>query len=299
MLHFALIGAGTFGRHHLRLLSKTTKIRLKTVVTRSPHLEQAEPLPPTVRWTSDVTSVLADPEIDCVVVATPFATHYSIVRTALEHGKHVLVEKPLVASLEEAADLKARAEKSGRILMVGFQYLHNDHIRYMKKEWEQGSFGPLQEFRVEHFLSPEREDTDCFSDIAPHALSVFQHFFQPTELIRATGVLQRDAFHVAIRFDRGPLLSISAAWSGKEKVRTMTLVGEQGTAALDETKTTDRLAVERQGRLVYPPIIAREPLENQLKHFIRCVQNDEPPLADATFGYRITDWLIRISETIT
>jgi predicted dehydrogenase len=74
---------------------------------------------PRARTTTDFEDVLADDELDAVVVATPAVTHYELAKRALEAGKHVLVEKPPAMNAAEAEDLVATAESAGRVLMPG------------------------------------------------------------------------------------------------------------------------------------------------------------------------------------
>ncbi len=105
VLNFALIGAGKFGRNYIRLLQEIDGIQLKTVVSQS-ELDPQIVLPSTTLVCKDVKAVLADSAIDCVVIATPPATHFAIAKQALEHQKHVFVEKPMVVSIQEADALK-------------------------------------------------------------------------------------------------------------------------------------------------------------------------------------------------
>lgn len=299
MLHFALVGVGKFGKNYLRLLQETTEVSLKTVVTRSPLLDQNVILLPSIFHTTDLEKTLSDPVIDCVVIATPSATHYAIAKAALKYKKHVLVEKPMVAALKEAADLKESTKRTEQIFMVGFQYLFNDHIRYIKKEIENDALGSLQELRIEHILSPVREDGDCFQDVAPHALSIFQFLFRPTAIIQVSGEIKKGSVKVSVRFDRGPLLSLTASWAGETKARKMTLVGKQKTIVLDETKSADKLSVIDTGHITTPHIQSQEPLKNELEHFIECINTGNKPLTDVSFGYLITKWLTLISERVT
>ncbi len=190
--------------------------------------------------------------------------------------------------------------------MVGFQYLFNDSIRYLKKEIENDSFGTLSEFKVEHVFSPKRADVSCFWDVAPHALSLFQFFFEPTIIAEIKGHSQKiesgtqdDSVEATVRFDRGPLLSIHASWLGKEKVRRIGLIGEKKTALLDETKSVNKLSIIEHGHSVTLDIHLTEPLRNELEHFIHCVRSRQKPLTDIVFGSLITRWLETISHAIT
>lgn len=92
---------------------------------------------------SDYTSLAGDKGLDAVIVATPASTHYPIVKLMLESGKHVLVEKPLTMSYEQAKDLCKLSKKADRILMVGHIYCFNAEMKYMKDTLEDGRLGNL------------------------------------------------------------------------------------------------------------------------------------------------------------
>ncbi len=295
-LNFALIGAGKFGKNYLRLLQETKGISLKTVVTRSPIPTDNT----SVFYTADLEKVLSDPSIDCAVIATPPATHLAIAKAALTHKKHVLLEKPMALNLKEAEDLKKTVRDSGQIFMVGFQYLFNSYIQYLKKEIESGAFGEIKNIASEHFQSPPREDVNAFWDAAPHPLAIFQFLFNPEKILKAKGELRRDFAEAAAEFDRGPKLNITVSWPGKKKVRKLTIQGEKITAILDETKPDGKLSLvsNKDGEIIVPVINAEEPLKNEVAHFIDCIHGQKIPLTNITFGYFNTQWLEEISNKL-
>ena len=278
-MNFALIGRGKWGENYENLLKEIPDVSLQAIVTAS---------------SGNLESVLQNPDINCVVIATPPKTHFDLAKAALETGKHVLLEKPMVMNLKEAEELKRVVENSDRIFMVGFQYLFNDYIRYLKKEIENGAFGEIKKVSSEHFQSPPRTDMNSFWDAAPHPLSIFQYYFEPTKILNVeVETTTREFTSVKVQFDRGPLLSIKTSWPGERKVRKLTLKGEKQTAILDETLENQKL---RFSSGLTPDIKAREPLRSELEHFINCIKNKNLPLTNVNFGYQITNWLDKISK---
>lgn len=291
-LNFALIGRGKFGKNYERLLQEIPEVSLQAIVTAS---------------SGNLESVLQNPEINCVVIATPPKTHFDLAKVALKSGKHVLVEKPMVISVAEAEQLKKIVSESSRTFMVGFQYLFNDYIRYLKKEIEGGAFGEIKNIRSEHFQSPPREDVNAFWDAAPHPLAIFQFLFNPEKITRISGEQQRlespaleDYAKATIQFDRGPLLSITASWPGETKVRKLTIQGERITAIVDETQIAEKLILisNSDGKITVPEINAAEPLKNEVWHFITCIQNQKTPLTNVNFGCLNAQWLEEISNKL-
>ena len=155
-----LIGLGRWGKNYLRLLQDIPEVTLRASANHA-----------------NVSDIFSNPEIDAVFIVTPPATHYALIEAGLKSGKHVFVEKPMVVSIFEADQLKTLVAQSGKIFMVGFQYLYNDSINCLKKELEKGTFGKILSVKSEHELSPINPDVSIFWDAAPHPLSIFQYLF--------------------------------------------------------------------------------------------------------------------------
>lgn len=273
--NFALIGAGKFGKNYIRLLEKTNRVSLKVIATRETNLRE----------------VLKNPALQCVIIATPPKTHYKIAKTAIRYKKNILIEKPMVLNLKEAKDLKKSLKNYEKTFMVGFQYIYNDHIQYIKKEIGKSSFGIIREMKWEHYLSPPRKDVNCFLDVVPHALSVFQFLFNPNRIKYVKKKKNsKNSVHITICFDRGPLLTILASWQGIKKVRKVTFMGEKNNIILDKDKLKIDLKSEKK--------IKNEPLKNELNQFIHSIKTRGIPLTDIEFGYRNTMWLEEISHLI-
>ncbi len=110
MIKVALFGMGYWGRNLFRVISSNPGLQLAAVVDPAPGLqERLAASHPNVKVYPDAAPVMADKDIDAVVIATPVASHYDLARAALDAGKHVMVEKPMCSSSDEAADLVFRA----------------------------------------------------------------------------------------------------------------------------------------------------------------------------------------------
>src|SRR5262249_46355738 len=124
---------------------------------------------PRVALTTDYNEVLENPVIDAVAIATPVATHYAFARKALEHGKHVLVEKPLAASVAEAENLVETADRQGLVLMVNHTFIYTGAVRKMKEILTHGELGELYYFdSVRINLGLVQRDVNVLWDLAPH-----------------------------------------------------------------------------------------------------------------------------------
>lgn len=294
MTTLALIGVGKWGKNIVSTLETLPDARLaylcaRTEKTLASYSEKYEKL---VDW----RKLLKKKDLDAVLIATPPSTHRELIEAALKAGKHVFVEKPMALSLGEAEQIKKLVISSGKILMIGYQYLFNNYVRYLKQVLEQGSLGKILELKSEHRVSPSRPDTDIFWDAGPHPLSVFQYFFNPKKIISAEGAIRHDDAHVTVTFKDSPTLEISASCGGKIKTRKLTVRGEKGTAVLDETLENNKLAISINGGTSRPDINSSQPLKNEMEHFLRCIQTGSVPLTDVDFGCRTTEWLEAVSK---
>ncbi len=177
-LAFGVIGAGYFGRHYIRLLQDIPGVALRAVADRSLETigENIPVLPARVSRFADARELLSDPEIDCVVIATPASTHATLAIAALEHGKHVLVEKPMAMNMVEAEQMRDVVGKSNRIFMVGHQYLYHDYIRHLKEKLDEGILDTVKYVFAEHlYFGPIRSDSGCFWETAVHEISLLDH----------------------------------------------------------------------------------------------------------------------------
>jgi predicted dehydrogenase len=252
-------------------------------------------LPQSVRHTTEAKTAWNDPDIDCIVIATPPSTHFVITRQAMTHHKHVLVEKPMVTSTAESRELEKLVERSNEIFMIGFTYIYNDHINCLKKAIECGALGAVLSMRAEHRHKPERNDINSFWDAAPHPLSVFSYLFNPTNLVKVRlETSTRRLTSATLQFDRGPILRIATESNSPKKIRKMVFDGELQTATLDETRKTKKLLFSRDGA---PRLAVDEPLRNELEHFIRCVRSKQQPITNLRFGARVTKWLEEVTTS--
>ena len=135
----AQLGCGYWGPNLLRNFSAQSDCWVKWLADLSPQRrDYVEANYPKTKTTPNWEDVMADPEVDAIVVATPASTHYKLAKIALEAGKHVLVEKPLAMCTAEADELVALAQATGRTLMVGHTFLYNAAVSHLKQLLDKG-----------------------------------------------------------------------------------------------------------------------------------------------------------------
>ena len=170
-IRVGVIGCGQWGPNHIRVFHSSPDAKVMACSDLDPsRLDQMRSLYPQLRTTTEYGQIIEDPEIDAVVLATPTATHYELVAEALEHGKDVLVEKPLADSLQRAEKLAKLAQRKKRVLMVGHTFMFNSGIKILREYVQSGKLGRIYYMNaVRTNMGPIRRDVS----------SVWQQAFPP------------------------------------------------------------------------------------------------------------------------
>jgi predicted dehydrogenase len=140
-----MVGLGPGSQPHLKSLQDLgARVDLRWAICRQPHKAGRTFLPPAVQVSADLGRALSDPEVDMAIVATPPSTHLAIVLECLQHGKHVLLEKPLEVSFERSQDLVARAARSSLFLGVVLQHRFRPGSIRLRELLAEGKLGAVQ-----------------------------------------------------------------------------------------------------------------------------------------------------------
>lgn len=297
MIRLALIGVGGWGKNIISTLEKIPGANLKYLCADKP--EYLAEFPAKYEKTTNWRDLLDKKDIDGILIATPPITHFEMASAFLNKKIPVFVEKPMVTTVSDAEKLRALAEKNGKILMVGYQYIYNDYVWFIKNQIEKGIFGKIIKIKSEHVLSPSRVDVSVFWDAAPHPLSIFQYIFAPKKLLSAKGKIEHDKAVVSVQFENAPILEIFESSFGEKKIRKTTIVGEKAVCVLDETMEKNKLAVTQNEKTSYPEISAKPSLQNEMEHFLQCLKTGETPRSNVDFGCQITEWLEFISKQLS
>ena len=318
-LGVAVVGAGYWGPNLVRNFRALPAFDLAWVCDLSrERAEQAIGPRSTVRVTDALEDVLADPDIDAVAVATPAGTHTEVVLACLDAGKHVLVEKPLAASVAEGEKLVAAAEQKGLVLMCDHTYCYTPAVRKVRELTLRGELGDLQYFdSVRINLGLVQRDIDVFWDLAPHDLSILDVVLPDgcvPEAVAAQGIDPIGAGHACVgyltlRLSGGGIAHIHVNWLSPTKVRTTILGGSKRIVVWDDLNPTQRVSVYdkgvylngtadsetrrealvsyRTGDMVAPALSEVEALHGVLSEFAAAIREGRPPLTDGNAGLRV------------
>lgn len=328
ILTIGILGAGRWGPNHIRNFNALPGCRVSAVADPNPaRLDAIANLHPGLAVSSDPGDILKSDRIDAVVVATPTSTHYRLVKTALEAGKHVLCEKPLTADSGQAWELAGLAEKSGRILMVGHVFLFNPGIEYLGNAVSGGEAGRLYYVSaVRTNLGPFRYDVNAAWDLASHDIYIINHLAGSRPLAAAAvgGKYLQDAIEdivfLTLSYPGGLLGHIHVSWLDPKKIRQITVVGERKMITWDDlgvpgpVAVHDRMVVRepqyrtfgefqllsREGDVVLPRIPSREPLAAQAAAFReRCRGGKDDERGTARQGAEVVDILEAVDKSLS
>ena len=127
-------------------------------------------------------TVLEDPGVDGVIIATPAASHFSLAKQVLEAGKHVFVEKPLATKVAEVDELSRLAAARNLVVMTGHTFVYNSAVRYVKKLIDSGELGDVRYIYSQRLnLGRIRSDIDALWNFAPHDISIIQYWLGDPE----------------------------------------------------------------------------------------------------------------------
>jgi predicted dehydrogenase len=300
MINVAVIGVGSIGRHHARIYSSMEGAKLTAVadsdMDKARALAEEYGCRAAVHW-EDIIELA-----DAFSVAAPTSLHHEISLQLLKRGRHVLVEKPMTTTVQEADDLIAEAEKRGLVLQVGHLERFNSGIMLISRMVDQPRF--IESRRLSPFLG-RGIDVDVTLDLMIHDIDIILSLVSSeiTDL-RATGakVLTEniDVAHAWIEFANGCVAESVTSRIAEEKVRKLKIF--QHNACLDLDYRTQELSCFEKKNGDIEHIVKKteqtEPLQEQIRSFIDCVRNGTRPLVSGYEGREALKVALRISELV-
>ncbi len=332
-LRLAVFGVGRWGVNLLRNFLALPEAEVVAIVDPRPaQLEQVRQrfeLADAVTLTTDWAAVMARSDIDGVVIATPAATHYELIRSALTQGKHVLAEKPLTLDASECEILCQLAETHNRQLVVDHTYLFHPVVEKGRSLLAEGQLGPLRYgYATRTNLGPVRQDVDALWDLAIHDIAIFNNWLGETPTTvqaHGQGWLQpeagtaplfpqdlADVVWVHLTYPSGFKATVHLCWANPDKQRRLCVVGDQGTLVMDELQANS-LVIQR-GQFQSPDdgdfqptdltrevieITPAEPLKQVCQHFLDCVRTEaQSPCSSGIMGTDLVRVLIAVSKSL-
>ena len=317
-----LAGVGYWGAKLARNIFEADNCRLAAISDPDQAaLAGAVARYPGTRGLGSLEELLADDEVESVVLATPASQHAEHARMAMQAGKHVMVEKPLALSVADADSLCELAKSTGLTLMVGHTFLYSEPVRFLRQLVVNGDLGQVLYVYAQRLnLGVIRRDLNALWNFGPHDISLLMYLLGggPQRVsARQFTVLDHslaDMAFLVLEFADGVVGHIHESWLDPRKVRQITVVGDEKMAVYDDTDVDAPIAIYdkgvtrapaeiegipggsrgygefklavRAGDVVLPRIQGREPLRVEIEHFAESVAAGTTPLTD---GYQGSD----------
>lgn len=295
-----VIGCGIWGKNIVRNFYNLNALNIVCDLDED-NIKKINELYPDVKTTRDFNDLINDDSIKAICVITPSHTHFNLVKLALEHGKHVYVEKPISIKADEALKLKEMAEEKGLILMVGHLLLYHPAVNRLKMLIEDGVLGEIKYVQSDRLnINYFKNDRSVMWDLAPHDVSMASYVInsEPEKIITASGASSEgnnifDITHITIKYKNGVIAQISDSWIHPQKRVTLMVRGTKATAILDDTLPVHKLMVydntkPGQQNIEVPDYLEIEPLKLECQHFLQCIETGKTPRSGGENGYIIT-----------
>jgi predicted dehydrogenase len=319
MLGIGIIGYGYWGPNLVRNFMEVGSARVVGVCDLRPErLAHVKARYPTIETTNDYRDLIRNSAIDAIAVATPVSSHFDLAMAALRAGKHVLLEKPLTATAEQAKRLLDEAERNGRILMVDHTFVYTSAVRKIKEVVETGNLGEIYYYdSVRVNLGLFQHDVNVLWDLAVHDLSIMDHVI-PTRpcAVSATGMSHvpgepENVAFLTLFFENRLIAHMHVNWLAPVKVRRTLIGGSQKMIVYDDLEPSEKVKIYdkgitfnnnpenvyqmlidyRMGDMWAPQLDLTEALRTEALHFIRCIEKSVPPITSGQEGLRVVQIL--------
>ena len=319
MVKIGIIGYGYWGPNLARNAAEAAGGDLVAIADcTEAALARAKKRHPGARLHSHWRTLIADPEIDAVLVATPVASHFEIGLAALKAGKHVLIEKPITETSDEAEILIQEAARRNLVLMVDHTFVYTPAVRKIRELIVDGSLGEIYYYdstRVN--LGLFQRDVNVIWDLAVHDLSILSYLMDEKPLaVTASGAghilgSPENIARITLFYPSGTVANVNVNWLAPVKVRQTLIGGSRKMIVYDDLEPSEKIKVYDRGvnvsanpdqlqdlRVSYrigdmwaPQLSAKEALLTEIEHFVDCIENGAQPMTPGVSGHSVVEVL--------
>jgi len=324
-IRVGVVGFGYWGPNLVRNVDKLGDAELVVACDLSEgNLDRLKGIYPEVETTTDLDAMLADFELDAVVVATSAPSHFAIASKVISAGKHCFVEKPLTLKSADAEVLVRMADERGVTLMVGHLMEYHSAINWIKDYIASGDMGDVLYVYMQRLnLGKVRTEENAFWSLAPHDVSIVLYLLgESPDYVSANGAAYvtpgvHDTVFANLHFPSGKMANIHVSWLDPHKIRKLTVVGTKKMLVFDDMQATEKIWIYdrgvgapdsamaygedlslRFGDISVPWVPMQEPLSIEVQHFLDCCENGTTPRSDGRDGLRVVRVLEAVDESM-
>jgi len=325
MINVGVVGFGYWGPNLVRSFNSNERSTIKAVCDfNKDALAKAKCLYPHIETYGEYNDLISCPDIDAIAIATPVTSHFELAKSALENGKHIFVEKPFTASVEEAEELINLSKKNNLLIMVDHTFLFTGAVKKIKELIDEDIMGDILYYdstRVN--LGLFQNDVNVVWDLAPHDLSIIDYIIKKKPIsISAQGIDhfgrgQENIAYITMQFEEKMIAHININWMSPVKIRSTLIGGQKKMLVWNDLKSDDKIKVYdkgvdvdnkesiykllvdyRSGDMWSPKLDMTEALKVEVNHFIDCIDNNTVPINDGECGLRIVKMLLAANESL-
>lgn len=294
-IRLGLLGAGRWGQRYIEAIRGLSGMRVAAVGSRNP--ETAKLVPSGCRIDADWRAIIADADVDAVIIATPPTLHASMALAAIEAGKPVLIEKPMTLALADAREIEAKARERGAVVMVGHTQLFNAAFRRLKRALAE--IAPVRRIVSNSGnWGPFRSDVSALWDYAPHDVAMCIELLEatPTRISAKREVHEKtergfgDRYLINLTFPRNITAEIRTGNLLRPKRRWLEVQGDKGALYLDDLaddKLTHRTG-KKETALTHD---AERPLTTQVREFVSAARFGHADTTSVQLGREVVEVL--------
>lgn len=305
-LSVGVVGVGYLGRFHALIHSRHPDVDLVAVVDTDEATARAVASEAGCAAYTDPAELLG--KVDAVSIVVPTTAHLAVSRIFLDAGVHVLLEKPISATVEEGREIVAAAERAGAILQIGHLERFNAGVMALADRIKQPRF--IEAHRMSPFVA-RATDVDVISDLMIHDIDIVLSLIDAeiAHISAAGTAVLTDHIDIAnarLEFTNGAVANVIASRVSREKMRRIRVFEHHRYQSLDFIAQNLDVAYpqEKPGeewpeivteRMVIEPV---KPLDDEIDAFVKSVQTGEPPLVGGTVGLRALEVALQVKEKI-
>lgn len=317
MIGVGIIGYGYWGPNLVRNFTETQDVIVRAVSDLDGgKLALVQRRYPSIRTSSDFTTLLDDADIAAVAIATPVNTHFELAMAALRAGKHVWLEKPMTETSLQARQLVAEASRRGLVLMVDHTFLYTGAVRKMHEIVASGELGKVLYYdSIRVNLGLFQRDVSVISDLAVHDFSILDFILREHPVaVSASGInhfpgTPENLAFITLFYESGTIAHANVNWLAPVKVRQVLLGGSKKMIVYDDMEASEKVKVYdrgvsftddpkeiyqlrvgyRSGDMWAPQLVTTEALGVACEHFAKCIVNRAVPVTDGALGLRVVE----------
>jgi UDP-N-acetylglucosamine 3-dehydrogenase len=293
-----VIGVGAWGKNHVRVFSELEEATLAGITDRDVQRAKSYAQKFNTTHYTNAEELLQQESIDAVTICTPTMTHADLALQAIDAGKHLLLEKPMTDTAQQAHRVIDAAKSANTTLMVGFVERFNPSVETAAQIIDDEKVGELvlgSARRLGPFVPGRVADIGIIKDMAIHDIDIARFLAkqEATSVYAIAGQLYHkyeDYATLVIRFDDKPTFFLECNWLTPHKMRGLNITGSQGVISLDYVSQEVTLGTSQWVQKSTSQW--NEPLKRELSHFVKCVAENQNPTTSGSDGLEA----LRIAE---